>query len=936
VDKKNNIENLSHRNKNVQDVSNSKIDLSEKHSIRDSRNVAYNNDIKAHLVHIGDKYEIRYENGSVDLVPSVLEFLALKITKDQDKRNYQDYLNATILPYCARTAYKDQHLKEDSLFVTETDILQALDQQLGCIIMGRGGIGKTRTMYEVGKMAEESGWSTLVLPSNFVAVKFLLSNLNKEQKYLLVFDYIEESESFGAVVEYIVEHRREGQLKILANCRRSFYENLKSLLYTSKHLFHIADFANPNAQDDEAAYQNWVVKEIIRPFRKKIKFKANKNKTFFRLRSSFAVFLRYLLDKGATNLNLHQFDTFEAWLIRRLELTLNNAPTAQRIDLNTVAQQLLLLPVFDEQVDDYLTNFELHEKLITDGWLQETEYFGRERLDTVHDTVKDELLLNLLRPKNETERQLRRQVTSSLQFAYQHNGLKNWFRAYERIMDEPIFEPYPNFFFEFFKKKLSREQYPEFNAYYLTKSALLSEEQKFDLIVKKEAFFADFVLSSNFGLPLAYALNFFSKEENQHNTPPRLQHLAQNWITANQGFVDVPFLADRMLSTYLKKYGQDAHIQPYLHQFIQKQNPISGNYTIRVWLDQGGTTATIEAFLLEYLQANAADKEARFVLGAWLKQGGERATIEAFLLKYLQANAADKEASFVLGEWLKQGGATATATIEVFLLKYLQANAADKEASFVLGEWLKQGGATATIKDYVDLYLQANAADKDAQFVLAAWLKQGGEIAFIKDYVDLYLEANAADKEASFVLGEWLKQGGATATIKDYVDLYLQANAADKEASFVLGAWLNQGGAIAFIKDYIDLYLEANAADKEAQFVLAAWLKQGGAIAFIKDYVYDYLKKHAALKSSSFVYQAYLKKAKKDKDNLKPYLNKWLAQYATDKNTKFLLILWLTQTKDNPYIQPYLQQWLDKHPNDNFASLLVEQWIENGGHHHDL
>ncbi len=151
-----------------------------------------------------------------------------------------------------------------------------------------------------------------------------------------------------------------------------------------------------------------------------------------------------------------------------------------------------------------------------------------------------------------------------------------------------------------------------------------------------------------------------------------------------------------------------------------------------------------------------------------------------------------------------------------------------------------------------------------------------------------------------------------------------------------MGEWLKQGGATATIKDYVDLYLQANAADKDAQFVLAAWLKQGGAIAFIKDYVYDYLKKHAALKSSSFVYQAYLKKAKKDKDNLKPYLNKWLAQYATDKNTKFLLILWLTQTKDNPYIQPYLQQWLDKHPNDNFASLLVEQWIENGGHHHDL
>lgn len=176
-----------------------------------------------------------------------------------------------------------------------------------------------------------------------------------------------------------------------------------------------------------------------------------------------------------------------------------------------------------------------------------------ERLDTIHDTIKDTLLVHFLDGKD-----LQQAVRQSFKFAYQHKGLKNWIRAYERILDEDLFQS--DFFFNFFNKTLKKDKYPEFDAYYLIKSALLSEEQKFDLIVQKESFFVDFVQSNDFGLPLAFALNFFSKEDNQNNTPPRLQQLAHNWIKANPNFVDTPLLADRFLSTYLKKiYTRSIH-----------------------------------------------------------------------------------------------------------------------------------------------------------------------------------------------------------------------------------------------------------------------------------------------------------------------------------------------------------------------------------------
>ncbi|MFK7798269.1 MAG: hypothetical protein AB8E82_12510 [Aureispira sp.] len=752
--------------------------MSEENSVNNSKNVVQNSPLHGESIHIGDVNNY----GEKKNVRSIPYFFSETKGKNKDQRSYQDYLNADIFPYRDRTSYKKDHPEETKGLITEEDILEILynENKLGSIIMGRGGIGKTRTMYEVGLLAHKAGWKTWVIDFGAAYVDSFFVRLGeddlKEEKHLLVFDYIEESESFDTIVKQLAQYHKGGNIRVLGNCRKSFSRSLKSSLDTAAKFFPIINFTTE--ETGETAYQNFVINQITNPFRKKII-----TKSIFKLRSSFAVFLRYLFDTKKDNLNLQGDITFEAWLIRRLKLTLeNHLPTGTKFDeyLDEIIQQLLLLPVSGEAAEDCLDESILHQKLITDGWLQ----MARDRLDTIHDTIKDTLLVYFLDGKD-----LLQGVRQSFKFAYQHNGLKNWVRSYERILDEDLFQS--DFFFNFFIRTLKKNKYPDFNTYHLIKSALLSEEQKFDLIVQRESFFADFVLSNNFGLPLAFALNFFSKEENQKNTPPRLQQLVQNWINANQSFVDSPFLADRILSTYLKKYGHNEFIQSYLEQFIKNQNPVSGNYTFRVWLEQGG----------------------------------------------------------------------------------------DKE-------W---------IKAHVERYLQANAADKEAPFVFKAWLDQGGETEWIKAHVERYLQANAADKEAQFVFKAWLEQGG------------------DKE----------------WIKAHVERYLQVNAADKEASFVFKAWLEQGGKVAVVRSYVYKYLEKNAALYSSSFVYQAYLKKANYDKDNLKPYLQQWLARYAKNKNTKYLLILWLTQTKDNPFIKPYLQEWLDEYPYDTFASKLQKEWIKN-------
>ncbi len=77
-------------------------------------------------------------------------------------------------------------------------------------------------MYEVGNLAHQAGWQTFVIQADFTAVNFFLAHIEEDKPCLLIFDYIEESESFEEVARYLVKNKREGQIKLLGNCRKSY------------------------------------------------------------------------------------------------------------------------------------------------------------------------------------------------------------------------------------------------------------------------------------------------------------------------------------------------------------------------------------------------------------------------------------------------------------------------------------------------------------------------------------------------------------------------------------------------------------------------------------------------------------------------------------------------------------------------------------------
>lgn len=64
----------------------------------------------------------------------------------------------------------------------------------GGIISGKGGVGKTRLMLEMGILAHEQGWNVLVLNDRFEDEAELGEFLDalERKRHLLLIDYIEE------------------------------------------------------------------------------------------------------------------------------------------------------------------------------------------------------------------------------------------------------------------------------------------------------------------------------------------------------------------------------------------------------------------------------------------------------------------------------------------------------------------------------------------------------------------------------------------------------------------------------------------------------------------------------------------------------------------------------------------------------------------------
>src|ERR1022692_2837432 len=145
-------------------------------------------------------------------------------------RSFREYLPPDHLPYYRRSDHLRANPAPLALGIRdEEQLLADLDRTdvTGLLLTGTGGLGKTRLMIELGRMARDLGWSVLRVADawDILDLRRFADMIDPEARVLLLFDYIERQNVFAAIAHEIQEinSARFLNLRYIANCRTSYW-----------------------------------------------------------------------------------------------------------------------------------------------------------------------------------------------------------------------------------------------------------------------------------------------------------------------------------------------------------------------------------------------------------------------------------------------------------------------------------------------------------------------------------------------------------------------------------------------------------------------------------------------------------------------------------------------------------------------------------------
>jgi len=132
---------------------------------------------------------------------------------------FREYLLSSKLPFVPPETASP--LSPEALF----DILDHETDKPGVVLVGAGGVGKTRTSLETARLAEQAGWRVLhIVPAESLTNEDLARVvLLSSQASILVFDYVDQLQwlDFGWLRRSLIPQAQQRgiRIKFFANCR---------------------------------------------------------------------------------------------------------------------------------------------------------------------------------------------------------------------------------------------------------------------------------------------------------------------------------------------------------------------------------------------------------------------------------------------------------------------------------------------------------------------------------------------------------------------------------------------------------------------------------------------------------------------------------------------------------------------------------------------
>ncbi len=877
---------------------------------------------------------------------------------------FNDFLNSEYLEYFSRRKFKSKILKETgNEFQTESDFLnQILENKFyGLVIHGQGGIGKTRLMLELGISMIDEDFIALKVLADFENFDELISYFNRRpnQKYLLLFDYIEEQKTFEKIVKWIISNNIDN-VKLIGNCRNTIVSDIQYSFYEYLKFIDIGIKSKTGVyRKTEQDYKRAVVKSIINSIPDK-SLSAHLNytrlKSFYQSRPSFAAFIKYIYLKNPDEtLSIATNDNFSSWLIKKLKQTTNkNISYSEFFEKKKYIFQILLCLPSSANSTIKLVGMNQGEicfadeinKLIQDGWIDT----NGGTLRVVHDTITDSLLIEYLNHFQFHDYYL----IKLLEFAESTDCISSLLWSIQRVWEEFLNENILKFqkcIAKFLDSNLNENNVQEFwFKYKIYTSHLLSEEDRIILFIKHKHVLKENFALEKFGSSLAYSMGWvyenISDLTKKRYYSDNLKELYFNFWNINgrhNSFINDP-RNGKIISCYINLFGIDDHIKDRFLEYCElvlcnTNNLEHISFAVVSWLNHDGDASQevinlITSWFEVYEKVENDTVNRSYIINSCIT----RDLTNIIPLKYIVPTIQNLINTFL---FLKQElyNKNISPELKIIVIEWFEIYEKEKPSYLcpipLAINWIKCDGDTTIVMKSVIGWLDENNDSIKSVFELGDYLYKIPKKTALKE-----LEASAqvifnnysTSKEIGYCIGYWIYKGGNLLIVEPFVNSWLNNFGLSEIGVLIITNWLDKKGNCLVVKNFIAPCLSFLGTQIHANYLMKSWLKWGNDPFIIQEYIIEFFK---VKENQEFLYCGELISIWLEKTNssqlIKDAVISWLAANGKNLHSLSVCRFWLEKGKDTDVVENYIINDLTYHSSDKRTYKVLLLWLMLSG-----
>jgi hypothetical protein len=873
-----------------------------------------------------------------------------QFTQDRHLSDFRRFQQEDVLPYYSLRAHLENRPRdgipdEDSLWKS------IAGGAAGLVISGVSGVGKSRLMMELGKLAVQDGW--LVFEATNVGTETIdrVTRSHSSEGVLFLFDYLENLPAFRDISLHIAQLAGSGiKVRLIASARESFVKS--DQIFDDSMLVFLHSTEEGEDSSWWNTYRMAAVEHITSHLGIKMKSDSSSNIP------AVAVLESSLL-RGT--LSPADVESAKTWAAKHLS-TLRRENVSQR-SLALVAAQC----PFDDEAYSRLSDepYAAFVVLKNSGWIEarDTET-GHGSYWIVHDYLADQIVLHWLEVEGPRGLAKTAEIRALLKLAYSLKTLGSVVATLQRIIGKVN-----GFGLDVFSNLLESEIAANRDIWKIHRqdvlyTRLLSPHEKVLLLYRLGNYWQGAETESWFQLEIAVLAKAFTNVCELKGDLPE-----EAWRQFETLIVSLVSASDErnMLITYgLRLLPMNERLKKVAVDWLEKfADRFDATYVIRAWLDMNLPWRRVEQAIGVWLSRFGKSVDAQFVLAAWLRAAEEKGITQfsSEIMVWCKIHKTEIVAQHVYSAWLEATGST--REISGYVQAWLAQNGAmEDKPSFLIKRWLRAGGEASLILPYLKRWLDLHGRSDSASFVYAAsidvdelkhlvkdpmlewisthttsvlantclieWLRAGHDTILVAEHVRSWLIANDNSLETGEVIVKWLEAKGALEMVLPYALKWLGAHDDSQYCSFLLKSLLERENAPDEVLRIAVRWLESRSHKLDAELVLSAWLRGHHGTESIQQPVIEWCRRFPTEIQSRYIYEQWLIEGGHHQV-VSQYLLAWLVKY--DRESDAGRVLGALSRVDVPWdaYQESMTHWLDRHCRDRDASFFYCAWLSNSG-----